>query len=150
MDITGAMNIDQYFRFIWLHSAEWVGNTHLAYTLLAVMAVGAVISSRILRPGSCPLPRDGYVAAMVVGLTFVTGVALLALIPTSPLLSISGGIEDSPWLAGLFPVMMIIIVITSLVYGLVSGALSSWRDVVDFLCYGFKKWPWLVLLGMIW
>lgn len=144
------MNIDQYFRFLWLHSAEWVGNTHLAYTLLAVMAVGAVIHSRILRPGSCPLPRDGYVAAMVVCLTFSAGVALLALIPTSPLLSISGGIEGSPWLAGLFPVMMFIIVITTLVYGLVSGALSSWRDVIDLLCCGFRKWPWLVLLGMIW
>ena len=144
------MNIDQYFRFLWLHSAEWVGNTHLAYTLLAVMAVGAVIHSRILRPGSCPLPRDGYVAAMVVGLTFAAGVALLAIVPTSPLLSISGGIEGSPWLAGLFPVTIFIVVITTLVYGLVSGVLSSWRDVLDMMCYGFRKCPWLVLLGMIW
>ncbi len=148
--MAGAMNIDQYFRFLWLHSAEWVGNTHLAYTLLTVLAVGAVIHSRILRPGSCPLPRDGYVAAMVVGLTFAAGVALLAIVPTSPLLSISGGIEGSPWLAGLFPVTIFIVVITTLVYGLVSGVLSSWRDVLDMLCYGFRKWPWLVLLGMIW
>ena len=144
------MNIDQSFRFLWLHYIEWVSNDHLGYTLLTLMAVGAVLYSGILHPRSCPLPYDGYVAATVVGLTLVTGIILLAVMPTSPLLSISGSIMGSPWLRGLYPMLMLCVIATTLVYGLVSGALSSWRDVIGLFCYGFRKWPWIVLLGMIW
>lgn len=144
------MNIDQFFRFLWLHGAEWVGDRHLAYVLMGLMAVGAVVRSGMLRPRSCLMPRDGYVAAVVVGLTLIVGIVLLAVVPTSPLLSISGGIAGSPWLAGLYPVSAVTVVIASMVFGLVSGVLSSWRDVVDFLCYGFRRWPWLILVGMVW
>lgn len=144
------MNIDQFFRFLWLHGVEWVGDRHLAYVLMGLMALGAVVYSGMLRPRSCPMPRDGYIAAVVVGLTLTAGIVLLAVVPTSPLLSISGGIAGSPWLAGLYPISTVTVVIVSMVYGLVSGVLSSWLDVVELLCYGFRRWPWLILVGMVW
>lgn len=144
------MNIDQYIRLIWLHGVDWIGNTHLAYTLLTLIAIGSVMYSGMLRPRSCPLPRDGYVAAMVVGLTLVVGVTLLAVLPTSPLLSIYGGIVGSPWMRGLYPAVMLIMTLTGVVYGLASGVLSSWHDVVATLCEGFRRWPWMILVGMLW
>lgn len=144
------MNIDQFFRFLWLHGIDRVGDRYLAYVLFGMMAVGAVMYSGMLRPRSCPMPRDGYIAAVVVGVTLAAGIVLLAIVPTSPLLSISGGIAGSPWLAGLYPVSAVAVVIVSMVFGLVSGALSSWRDALELLCHGFRRWPWLILAGMIW
>ena len=87
-------------------------------------------------------------AAAVVAVISNVLLLLSALIPTSPLLSVTGRLFPSPWSHGLFQSLCIECIMVSFVFGIVSGTLHSMRDMLELITYGIARWPWAILLAM--
>lgn len=127
-----------------MHGAESLASTFLVYCILLQIAAGSVWHSRIFRQRDV----DGIWASAIVGAMCIVSLISLAVVPSSPLLGVSGGIIPSPWLRGLFPALCVSAVATSVTFGLVSGNINSLKTLCHNLTYGIGKCPGLVLLSM--
>lgn len=136
--------MDELLRYLWLHGTERAASELLIYTILLLMAIGSVIRSKLL----VVRDTDGLVAAIVVAVISNVMLIISALMPSSPLLSVTGKVFPSPWSHGLFQSLCIECVIVSFVFGIVSGTLHSRRDVLELITYGIARWPWAILLAM--
>jgi len=76
-------------------------------------------------------------AALLFAMTI--GVVLLAFIPHAELLGVTGELYPSAFSDGLIPLLAFIVTAVSVVYGVVSGELSSVQAVYASLCYGLRK-----------
>lgn len=139
------MLIDDIIREVWLNGSEWTGGVMLVYAILTVVAIGGVAESGLYGHED----RDGIWASVVTFVTMLIVLLLLAFVPTSPLIGVTGNLFPSPWSHGLYPGLCFSILLTSLVYGLVSGTTHSLKDVINLLCYGIRHWPWVILLAML-
>ena len=136
--------MDELLRYLWLHGTERAASEMLVYVILFVVAVGSVIRSKLLVVRN----MDGLMAAAVVAVISNVLLLLSALIPTSPLLSVTGRLFPSPWSHGLFQSLCIESIMVSFVFGIVSGTLHSMRDMLELITYGIARWPWAILLAM--
>ena len=136
--------MDELLRYLWLHGTERAASEMLVYVILFVVAVGSVIRSKLLVVRN----MDGLMAAAVVAVISNVLLLLSALIPTSPLLSVTGRLFPSPWSHGLFQSLCIECIMLSFVFGIVSGTLHSMRDMLELITYGIVRWPWAILLAM--
>lgn len=136
--------MDELLRYLWLHGTERAASEMLVYVILFVVAVGSVIRSKLLVVRN----MDGLMAAAVVAVISNVLLLLSALIPTSPLLSVTGRLFPSPWSHGLFQSLCIECIMLSFVFGIVSGTLHSMRDMLELITYGIARWPWAILLAM--
>lgn len=136
--------MDELLRYLWLHGTERAASELLIYTILLLMAIGSVIRSKLL----VVRDTDGLVAAIVVAVISNVMLIVSALMPSSPLLGVTGKVFPSPWSHGLFQSLCIECVIVSFVFGIVSGTLHSRRDVLELITYGIARWPWAILLAM--
>lgn len=109
------------------------------------MALGGVIRSRILVVRDI----DGQIAAVVVAVIANALLLFSAIVPSSPLLGVTGKVFPSPWSHGLFQSLCIECIIVCFVFGVVSGTLHSRRDMLELLTYGIASWPWAILLAML-
>lgn len=139
------MLIDDIIRLLWLNGPEWMGGVIVVYTVLSVVAVGCVVKCGIFKHRD----KDGLWAAAVVLLTMVIILLLLAFVPTSPLIGVTGHLFPSPWVHGLFAFTCFSMVLTAIVYGLIAGSIRSMGDVLNIICFGIKRWPWTILLAML-
>lgn len=137
--------MDELLRYLWLHGTERAASEMLVYVILFVVAVGSVIRSKLLVVRN----MDGLMAAAVVAVISNVLLLLSALIPTSPLLSVTGRLFPSPWSHGLFQSLCIECIMVSFVFGIVSGTLHSMRDMLELITYGIARWPWAILLAMV-
>lgn len=136
--------MDELLRYLWLHGTERAASEMLVYVILFVVAVGSVIRSKLLVVRN----MDGLMAAAVVVVISNVLLLLSALIPTSPLLGVTGRLFPSPWSHGLFQSLCIECIMVSFVFGIVSGTLHSMRDMLELITYGIARWPWAILLAM--
>lgn len=136
--------MDELLRYLWLHGTERAASEMLVYVILFVVAVGSVIRSKLLVVRN----MDGLMAAAVVAVISNVLLLLSALIPTSPLLGVTGRLFPSPWSHGLFQSLCIECIMLSFVFGIVSGTLHSMRDMLELITYGIARWPWAILLAM--
>lgn len=136
--------MDELLRYLWLHGTERAASELLIYTILLLMAIGSVIRSKLL----VVRDTDGLVAAIVVAVISNVMLVISALMPSSPLLSVTGKVFPSPWSHGLFQSLCIECIIVCFVFGIVSGTLHSRRDVLELITYGIARWPWAILLAM--
>lgn len=136
--------MDELLRYLWLHGTERAASEMLVYVILFVVAVGSVIRSKLLVVRN----MDGLMAAAVVAVISNVLLLLSALIPTSPLLGVTGRLFPSPWSHGLFQSLCIECIMVSFVFGIVSGTLHSMRDMLELITYGIARWPWAILLAM--
>ena len=136
--------MDELLRYLWLHGTERAASEMLVYVILFVVAVGSVIRSKLLVVRN----MDGLMAAAVVAVISNVLLLLSALIPSSPLLGVTGRLFPSPWSHGLFQSMCIECIMVSFVFGIVSGTLHSMRDMLELITYGIARWPWAILLAM--
>ena len=137
--------MDELLRYIWLHGTERAASELLVYVILLIMAVGSVKRSRILSVKD----TDGLVAAAVVAVIANILLLVSAIIPSSPLLGVTGKVFPSPWSHGLFQSLCIECIVVCFVFGLISGTLRSVRDIMELLTYGISRWPWAILLAML-
>ncbi|MDV2582950.1 AbgT family transporter [Alkalibacillus haloalkaliphilus] len=75
--------------------------------------------------------KKGLVWATVSGLVTAVGFALLVLLPNGPLRADDGGIIQSPFMDSLVPIILILFFIPGLVYGIVTKAIKSDKDVAN-------------------
>lgn len=136
--------MDELLRYLWLHGTERAASEMLVYVILFVVAVGSVIRSKLLVVRN----MDGLMAAAVVAVISNVLLLLSALIPSSPLLGVTGRLFPSPWSHGLFQSLCIECIMVSFVFGIVSGTLHSMRDMLELITYGIARWPWAILLAM--
>lgn len=137
--------MDEFLRYLWLHGTESGASELLVYIILLDVAMGSVIRSKIL----VVRDLDGLVAAIVVAVISNVLLLISALIPSSPLLSVTGKLFPSPWSHGLFQSLCIECIVVCFIFGVVSGTIHSKRDVLDFITYGIRRWPWTILLTML-
>lgn len=137
--------MDDIIRDIWLRGAESIASVWLVYCIIFLSAVGSIVYSRLYEFKD----RDAVLAAILVALTFIAGIVLTAIIPTSPLLGVTGTLFPSPWSHGLFPVICLLFITVSVAYGLVSGTVHSLSDAVHIICYGISRWSWVIIAVMI-
>ncbi|MBQ5642682.1 MAG: AbgT family transporter [Bacteroidaceae bacterium] len=137
--------MDELLRYLWLHGTDRAASELLVYTILLLMALGGVIRSRILVVRDI----DGQIAAVVVAVIANALLLFSAIVPSSPLLGVTGKVFPSPWSHGLFQSLCIECIIVCFVFGVVSGTLHSRRDMLELLTYGIARWPWAILLAML-
>ncbi len=137
--------MDELLRYLWLHGTDRATSELLVYTILLLMALGGVIRSRILVVRDI----DGQIAAVVVAVIANALLLFSAIVPSSPLLGVTGKVFPSPWSHGLFQSLCIECIIVCFVFGVVSGTLHSRRDMLELLTYGIARWPWAILLAML-
>jgi aminobenzoyl-glutamate transport protein len=137
--------MDELLRYLWLHGTDRAASELLVYTILLIMALGGVIRSRILVVRDI----DGQIAAVVVAVIANALLLFSAIVPSSPLLGVTGKVFPSPWSHGLFQSLCIECIIVCFVFGVVSGTLHSRRDMLELLTYGIARWPWAILLAML-
>ena len=137
--------MDELLRYLWLHGTDRATSELLVYTILLLMALGGVIRSRILVVRDI----DGQIAAVVVAVIANALLLFSAIVPSSPLLGVTGKVFPSPWSHGLFQSLCIECIIVCFVFGVVSGTLHSRRDMLELLTYDIARWPWAILLAML-
>ena len=76
-------------------------------------------------------------------------IVLLAFIPHAVLLSATGRLWPSPFSAAFIPLLAFLVMVSSAVYGMVSGRFSSLADVYDALLYGLHGGAPLLLLYVL-
>lgn len=137
--------MDEFLRYLWLHGTERAASEFLVFVILLLVAVGSIIRCRLFVVRNL----DGLVAATVVALVCNSLLLLSAIMPSSPLLGVTGKVFPSPWSHGLFQSLCFECMLVSLVFGLVSGTLSSPRHILELVTYGIARWPWVILLAML-
>ncbi len=137
--------MNELLRYLWLHGTESMASQLLVYTILVLVAVGSVLRSKVFSVRD----HDARVAALLVALITVGVLLAAALLPGSPLLGVTGRVFPSPWSKGLLPSLCLSCTLVCLVFGLVSGTVHSWRDVLALVTHGIARWPWVVLLTML-
>ncbi len=136
--------MDEILRNIWLRGVENTASVWLVYCLMLLSAVGCMVCSGLYKRRN----RDAFLAALLVAFVGMAGVVLTAVVPTSPLLGVTGTLFPSPWSHGLFPVLCVLLVLVSLTYGLVAGTVHSLSDVLRMVSYGVSRWSWIVIVVM--
>ena len=137
--------MDELLRTIWLHGASSLASPILVYAILLLMTIGSFVHSRILKDKDF----DGLIASVVVAVLLTIVLVILAVLPTSPLLGVTGRLIPSPWIHGLPASCMVCSILVSLTYGLVSGNVHGFSSILENLTYGISKWPWVLLLSML-
>lgn len=141
--------MNELLRHIWMYGMQHSATVWLVAAILALVAVGSVISSGLSRNLRLRFwEDDALLASTVLAVLMTILLVLTAVIPNSPLRGVTGTLIPSPWLTGLFPALCTLVVTVSIVYGLLSGNINSMRRLISVLTYGISRWPWIILIAM--
>lgn len=80
--------------------------------------------------------RIALITAVTIALALLTAYCLMAFLPHAVLLSITGGLWQSPFSAGLIPTIAFILTSVSVIFGLQSGTLKNIDDIFFSLLNG--------------
>lgn len=141
--------MNELLRHIWMYGMQHSATVWLVAAILALVAVGSVISSGLSRNLRLRFwEDDALLASTILAVLMTILLVLTAVIPNSPLRGVTGTLIPSPWLTGLFPALCTLVVTVSVVYGLLSGNINSMRRLISVLTYGISRWPWIILIAM--
>lgn len=141
--------MNELLRHIWMYGMQHSATVWLVAAILALVAVGSVISSGLSRNLRLRFwEDDALLASTILAVLMTVLLVLTAVIPNSPLRGVTGTLIPSPWLTGLFPALCTLVVTVSIVYGLLSGYINSMRRLISVLTYGISRWPWIILIAM--
>ena len=136
--------MDDLIRHIWMHGTARVASPLLTHALMILIAIGSIIHSRLFRHHDV----DAIWTSIVVATICIISLILLAVLPSSPLIGVTGSLYPSPWVDGLIPALCTSAVVISITFGLVSGRINTLRTLLDNLTYGIQRWPWAILAAM--
>lgn len=136
--------MDDLIRHIWMHGTARVASPLLTHALMILIAIGSIIHSRLFRHRDI----DAIWTSIVVATICIISLILLAVLPSSPLIGVTGSLYPSPWVDGLIPALCTSAVVISITFGLVSGKINTLRTLLDNLTYGIQRWPWAILAAM--
>ena len=136
--------MDDLIRHIWMHGTARVASPLLTHALMILIAIGSIIHSRLFRHHDV----DAIWTSIVVATICIISLILLAVLPSSPLIGVTGSLYPSPWVDGLIPALCTSAVVISITFGVVSGRINTLRTLLDNLTYGIQRWPWAILAAM--
>ena len=136
--------MDDLIRHIWMHGTARVASPLLTHALMILIAIGSLIHSRLFRHHDV----DAIWTSIVVATICIISLILLAVLPSSPLIGVTGSLYPSPWVDGLIPALCTSAVVISITFGVVSGRINTLRTLLDNLTYGIQRWPWAILAAM--
>ena len=137
-------------RWLFGQFAHNIASPPLTWILMVGLAWGCLRGSGL----RCHYPhnhreRIAFWSALLTALLFLVVIALLTVIPHAILLSASGSLFPSPFSGSLVPLLAVGTCLVSIVYGVVSGQLSTLTDVYDSLISGLQSVAPLILLYML-
>ena len=121
--------------------------SELIWLLLASMAGGTLWRSDIMGRGDQNLRRTYALRiSLVVFVILLIVVMLLVLVPHAVLLSSTGQLWPSPFSRASVPLLALLIIVTSIFYGIVSRTFTSLVSIISSLTWGIEKASSLILL----
>ena len=119
----------------------------LIWLLLLAMTGGCLWQSSIFRPAQTSFRRQFALRlSAVVFIAQIVGFLLLIAMPQAVLLSATGALWPSPFSRALVPLAALIIINTSICYGLLSRTFTSAVDIYDSIKWGLSKAAPLLIL----
>jgi aminobenzoyl-glutamate transport protein len=132
-------------RWLMGYYADQLATPYLVWLLLALMAGGCLYSCgllahlRTLTARKASYRESRALLFSVLWLVFYVGaMLLLTVMPHAILLSATGHLWPSPFSASLLPVTMFGILMTAVVYGLVSDHFTNLTAIYDSLLHGLR------------
>lgn len=127
-----------------------VASPLLVWTLLLLSALGCLQKSGVFGAPYHYRSRLAMSVALVFLLIYVAIIALLTLSPHAILLSATGELFPSAFSRSLVPIIAFGIILFSVAFGMMSGRLETFGDILQALSYGIAKGaPLLVLLILL-
>lgn len=127
-----------------------VASPLLVWVLLLLSALGCLQKSGVFVVPYHYRSRLAMSVALVFLLIYVAIIALLTLSPHAILLSATGELFPSAFSRSLVPIIAFGIILFSVTFGMMSGRLESFGDILQALSYGIAKGaPLLVLLILL-
>ena len=145
-------------RWLFLNVADIISSPWLVYLILGLSCLGAVSRSGLWEAINRMLHWDkengqlAYrqrVALISSGLFFFLYLACLFSLVFSPyaaLLSVTGTLFPSPFLAGLFPALVFGGHVTALLYGSLSNRLRNFHETFEIFYWGIQRYAiWIII-----
>lgn len=129
--------------------AHSMATPQLVWLLLLSMAAGCLHRSGLFARRASFREGRALMISLVVLLACVGVIVLLAFIPHAVLLSATGSLWPSPFSAAFIPLLAFTVMLSSAVYGLVSGRFPSLAAVCDALLHGLRGGAPLLLLYVL-
>ena len=127
-----------------------VASPLLVWTLLLLSALGCLQKSGVFGVPYHYRSRLAMSVALVFLLIYVAIIAMLTLSPHAILLSATGELFPSAFSRSLVPIIAFGIILFSVAFGMMSGRLETFGDILQALSYGIAKGaPLLVLLILL-
>jgi len=139
---------DEGWRWTFTHGMDAFLNYSLLLFVLLLISIG--VWEYVLFRSDCRLNRKAIFASLSFACVFFLLLILTAILPFSPLLSITGGLRDSPLIHGLPLFVCIATIISAFIYGLLARCISSFNDFSDFISYGLHRHSiWIVIFMLV-
>lgn len=145
----GSLFSAEGLRWIFVHSISHSFNENIFFCVLACTAFG-VWQCVLSHPTISVVRRRAIRVTLLVASLMAVMVSLAAFHPDSPLLSINGTLDNSPFSHGFIPAFFVSVVQLGVIYGFVVGAVRSLDALVSVLVRGIGKFAaWLLLFFII-
>lgn len=157
-------------RWLFTHLSTILVPRHVALLVLAISAIGALQYVGLIGGEAAVKDDDEYEGtasnnlqnkqraknlqkARVVSLVLLGVIVVLLCLPlvlrSASLLSVTGSVWPSPWLAG-FPVLLCMaVVLTALVFGTMTSRLGGLKGIPRLLAFGLSHYGIWVVLAMM-
>lgn len=134
-----------------------VANPLLVWLLVCAIAWGVSIRSlmwKSLKSIATHRPvayrhRHALMISFLMLLFIIATIIFLAFIPHAELLGVSGNLYPSSFSKGFIPMLALIVVVVTVVFGLASGTFKNLSDIYAALCYGIRRSAPLLLLYIL-
>ncbi len=81
---------------------------------------------------------------------FIVVMLLLCLVPHAPLLSVTGSLMPGCLEHGAIQLLCLLVILCSVSFAVMSGQCRTPSRLVSLLCYGIRRWAWLLPLYVVW
>lgn len=130
----------------------------LVWLILGMMSIGAFIGGgfndalRDLANGRKPSfrIRMSLYLVMFEAALFIVVMLFLCAVPHAPLLSVTGTLVPGCLKRGAIPLLCFIVMLCSVSFAVMSGQCRTPSRLVWLLCYGVRRWAWLLPLYVVW
>lgn len=131
-------------------------------SVFVLTIVGGLVTSKFIEPRlgkyegdvveeenteELPNAKKGLIYAMIAGLSYIALVAVMVLVPNSPLTNDDGGIlPSSPFLSGIIPLVLFFFIIIGVTFGLTVGKIKSGKDITTYMSESIKDMASYIVL----
>ncbi len=136
-------------RWLLGHFNDIILSPVLVWLLLMSIAYGTFKYCRFSLRSTNYRERMGRNAALFVFALLTVVILLLGVVPHAILLSASGSIFPSPFSKALLPMLSLVIIICSIVYGLMARTFPSFTSIVEACLKGISQGAPLLLIYIL-